>query len=205
MECVFMYKNIIKRILDFITALLLMPFLLIIMLIIGLIIKIEDRGPIFYSANRLGKNGINYKMYKFRTMKINAPDIRNEDGSTFNAENDFRLLKSGKLIRKMSIDELPQLLNVFKGDMSIIGPRPDLPETIKMYNEYQKKKIEVRPGITGYTQAYYRNSILQEEKFNLDSKYAQNVCFSDDIAILIKTFKTVIFKENIYKGDTYGK
>src|SRR5690606_26759434 len=122
MECAAMYKNIIKRVLDFITALLFMPFLLIIILIVGLIIKIEDRGPIFYSANRLGKNESVYKMYKFRTMKVNAPDIRNDDGSTFNSDQDPRLLKSGKLFRKTSIDELPQLINVLIGNMSIVGP-----------------------------------------------------------------------------------
>ncbi|MDN7226438.1 sugar transferase [Planococcus sp. N064] len=200
-----MYKNYFKRVLDFIISLLFMPFLIVIILIVGLVIKIEDRGPAFYSAKRLGKNGSTYKMYKFRTMKVNAPDIRNEDGSTFNAENDTRLLKSGKLLRKLSIDELPQLINVFKGNMSIIGPRPDLPETINMYTKLQRKKLEVKPGITGYTQAYFRNSILQEEKFDFDAEYARNVSFSQDLAILIKTFRTVIFKENVYKGDSYGK
>lgn len=196
-----MYKNYLKRVLDFIISLLFMPFLLVIILIVGLIIKLEDRGPAFYSANRLGKNGSTYKMYKFRTMKVNAPDIRNEDGSTFNSDQDPRLLKSGKIFRKTSIDELPQLLNVFIGNMSIIGPRPDLPEHILQYTEEEKEKLTVLPGVTGYSQAYFRNSIEWAERKKNDVYYARNVSFLFDVKIFFKTIQTVVFRKNIFNPN----
>src|SRR5699024_5242769 len=104
------------------------PFILIIIVMVGTVIYIEDRGPIFYNSSRLGKDGQVFKMYKFRSMKNNSPDLRNTDGSTFNSEKDPRITSIGKILRKTSTDELPQFINVFKGDMSIIGPRPDLPE-----------------------------------------------------------------------------
>jgi undecaprenyl phosphate N,N'-diacetylbacillosamine 1-phosphate transferase len=136
-------------------------------------------------------------------MKMNAPDIRNEDGSTFNSEDDPRLTKVGKFIRKASIDETPQILNILKGDMSFIGPRPDLPEDLKIYTDYQKQKLNVRPGITGYSQAFFRNSISQNEKFNNDVYYAKNISFVFDMKILLKTIKTVLKKENVYKNSEY--
>lgn len=196
-----MYRNIVKRVLDFITALLFMPFLVVIIIVVGLIIKLEDRGPIFYSANRLGKNETIYKMYKFRTMKVNAPDLRNEDGSTFNSDEDPRLLKSGKFFRKTSIDELPQLLNVLIGDMSIVGPRPDLPEHIFQYKDAEKEKLSVLPGVTGYNQAYFRNSIEWSERKKNDVYYAKNVRFLFDLKILLKTIQTVLFRKNVFNTN----
>ena len=154
-----MYRIFLKRFLDIIFSIVIMPFFLIVLLIIGPIIFLEDKGKIFYNAARLGKNGKVFKMYKFRSMKEKSKDIRNEDGSTYNGEDDPRVTKIGKILRKTSIDELPQIINVLKGDMSFIGPRPDLPEHMKMYKRKQKRKLEVRPGITGYNQAYYRNSV----------------------------------------------
>lgn len=198
MEWVVMYENVIKRFLDFITALLFLPFLIIILIVVGLIIKAEDRGPVFYTANRLGKDSVTYRMYKFRTMKVNAPDIRNEDGSTFNSDHDPRLLSSGKFFRKTSIDELPQLINVLIGNMSIIGPRPDLPEHILQYTESEKEKLCVLPGITGYNQAYFRNSIEWTERKKNDVYYAKNVHFLFDLRILLKTIKTVLFRKNVF-------
>ncbi|GFP74214.1 sugar transferase [Clostridium fungisolvens] len=200
-----MYKFFFKRVCDLVVSIIALPFWLIVLLIIGPIIYFQDRGSIFYNAPRLGKDGRIFKMYKFRSMKINAPDIRNEDGSTFNSEDDPRLTHIGKLMRKASIDELPQLLNVLIGDMSIIGPRPDLPEDLKLYNDFQKKRLEVKPGITGYSQAYFRNSATQEEKFNNDSFYAENITLLFDLKIVLKTIVTVLRKENVYKNKgEYG-
>jgi lipopolysaccharide/colanic/teichoic acid biosynthesis glycosyltransferase len=133
-------------------------------------------------------------------MRVNSPDIRNADGSTYNSEEDPRLTRIGKIIRKTSLDETPQILNIIKGDMSVIGPRPDLPEDIKLYNEYQRKKMKIRPGITGYSQAYFRNSASQKEKFDNDSYYAENLTLLLDIKILLKTIYTVVKKENVYKN-----
>lgn len=137
-------------------------------------------------------------MYKFRSMKVNAPDLRKADGSTYNGEDDPRLTKVGKFIRKTSIDEMPQLINVIKGDMSLIGPRPDLPEHIKEYVGNESRKLEVLPGITGYSQAYYRNSIEWKERIKHDIYYVDNVSLIMDIKILFKTVITVLKKEGVY-------
>jgi undecaprenyl phosphate N,N'-diacetylbacillosamine 1-phosphate transferase len=174
-----------------------MPILLPIIAIFGLLIKLEDGGPIFYLGMRLGKDKKVFKMYKFRSMKVNAPDLRNDDGSTFNSDIDPRLTKVGKFIRKTSIDELPQLINVLIGDMSFIGPRPDLPEAIYSYNDIERNKLDVRPGITGYNQAYYRNSVSAKEKFANDVFYVKNINLLLDIRILFATFINVLYRKNI--------
>lgn len=192
-----MYKDSLKRAFDLVISILVMPIFIFISLMIGLLIKREDKGPVFYKSKRLGKDKKIFSIYKFRSMKVNAPDIRNEDGSTFNAENDPRITNIGKLIRKTSIDELPQLLNVIKGDMSIVGPRPDTPEALEIYKGEESRKLEVRPGITGYNQAYFRNSIPQSEKFKNDVVYVDNVSFLFDCKIILKTILSVVFRKNI--------
>lgn len=193
-----MYKKYIKRFFDIILSILIMPFFMILLLIIGPIIYIQDRGKIFYNANRLGKDGKNFKMYKFRTMKENSQDIRNEDGSTFNGEDDPRVTKVGKILRKTSIDEIPQILNVLKGDMSFIGPRPDLPEHMEFYEGNEKRKLEVRPGISGYNQAYYRNSVDWKTRIKNDIYYIDNMSFLLDIKIILKTITTVFSHKGVY-------
>lgn len=193
-----MYKKFFKRALDLILSSIALPFWFVILIIIGPIIYFQDKGSIFYNAPRLGKDGKIYKMYKFRSMKMNAPDIRNEDGSTFNSEDDPRLTKVGKFIRKTSIDETPQLLNVIKGDMSIIGPRPDLPGHKELYIGNEKRKLEVRPGITGYNQAYFRNALPWKERIQNDIYYIDHLSLWLDIKILFKTIKTVLKREDIY-------
>ena len=166
-----MYRSYFKRLFDLIFAAIALPFWLIILIIIGPIIYFQDRGSIFYNAPRLGKDGKVFKMYKFRSMKMNAPDLRNEDGSTFNAEDDPRLTSIGKFIRKTSLDETPQLLNIIKGDMSIIGPRPDLPEHMNMYEGNEVRKLEIKPGVTGFNQAYFRNTVPWKERIKNDIYY----------------------------------
>jgi undecaprenyl phosphate N,N'-diacetylbacillosamine 1-phosphate transferase len=192
-----MYKKYIKRLFDIIFSLILLPFLLPVIVICSVFIKIEDRGPVFYLGKRLGKDQKTFKMYKLRSMKVNAPDMRNEDGSTFNSEDDPRLTKVGKFIRKTSIDELPQIINVLIGDMSFIGPRPDLPEALDFYNEEEIHKLDVKPGITGYNQAYFRNSIAQSEKFRNDIFYVNNISVIFDIKIILTTIISVIRRKNI--------
>lgn len=193
-----MYKNFFKRAFDLISALIALPFWLIILLIIGPIIYFQDKGSIFYNAPRLGKDGKVFKMYKFRSMKMNAPDIRNEDGSTFNSEDDPRLTKIGKFIRKTSLDETPQLLNIIKGDMSIIGPRPDLPEHRELYVGNEERKLEIRPGITGYNQAYFRNTVPWKERIQNDIYYIDNLSLWLDIKIFFKTAVSVLKREDVF-------
>ena len=194
-----MYKNFFKRLFDIIGALSAIPFVLLISLFVGLAIYREDRGDIFYLASRRGRYGEIFKMFKFRSMKMNAPDIRNSDNSTYNSPDDPRITKVGRFIRKTSIDELPQFFNVLIGDMSFIGPRPvttDRP--LEEYDEKRKIRLEVRPGITGYSQAYFRNSISNEEKLEKDAFYARNVTFGGDLKIIFATVNTVVFRKNIY-------
>ncbi|WP_064093146.1 sugar transferase [Rossellomorea aquimaris] len=193
-----MYKGFIKRLFDLLLAIIAMPFLLIILAILGPIIYFQDRGTIFYNAPRLGKYGKIFMMYKLRSMKINAPDLRNEDGSTFNAEDDPRLTRIGKFIRKTSLDETPQLLNIIKGDMSIIGPRPDLPEHRDLYEGNEERKLEIRPGVTGYNQAYFRNTVPWKERIQNDIYYIDHLSWWIDIKIFFKTAISVLKREDVF-------
>lgn len=193
-----MYKLFLKRILDLLLSIILIPIIVVIGIPVALLIFFDDKGPIFYNGERLGKNGKIFKMYKFRTMKVNSKDIRNKDGSTFNGENDPRLTKIGKILRKTSIDELPQIINVIKGDMSLVGPRPDLPEHINLYTKKERKKLLVSPGITGYNQAYFRNSITWKKRLKNDVYYVENLSFILDLKILFNTIKMVIRKDGVY-------
>ncbi len=196
-----MYRKIFKRVLGLIFAVIGLPFFAVIFIIVAPMIALEDRGPIFYTAPRLGRNSKVFKMYKFRSMKVNAPDIRNEDGTTFNSQNDPRVTKVGRFLRKTSLDETPQLLNVLIGNMSFIGPRPDLPGADKTaYRPGDEVKLTVNPGITGYSQAYYRNSSTLDQRFDGDVYYANNVSLLLDIKIIAKTISTVLTQENVYRN-----
>ena len=193
-----MYKHFFKRVIDIIIGLIALPFVLLVIIIFGPIIYFTDRGPIFYNANRVGLNMKLFKMYKLRSMKVNAPDLRNEDGSTFNSDNDPRVTSVGLFLRKTSLDEFPQFINVLKGDMSIIGPRPILPkDDYSEMEEYLIKMKKVRPGITGYNQAYFRNSISRLDKYKNDAYYAENLSFIMDTKIFINTIRTILLSKNI--------
>jgi len=183
---------------DIILSLILLPIFILIWIPIAILIKVEDGGPVFYCGKRIGKDEKIFKMYKFRSMKVNSPIILNKDGSTFNSKDDPRVTKIGKFLRETSLDETPQILNVLKGEMSIIGPRASLAETLSSYKDDEKAKMLVRPGITGYTQAYYRNNLSNREKRLKDAWYANNVSFWLDVKIFFKTIVTVLKREGIY-------
>ncbi|MCJ1655440.1 sugar transferase [Staphylococcus sp. NRL 16/872] len=191
------YKNQYKRALDITLSLVAMPVVGAVIVGTSVLIKLDDKGAVFFKSYRLGKNKSKFLMYKFRSMKMNAPDIRNEDGSTYNSENDSRITRVGKFIRKTSIDEIPQLINVIKGDMSLVGPRPDTPEALNIYKNDEARKLEVKPGITGYNQAFFRNSIPQEYKFKNDVYYVDHVSFKFDFIIIWKTILSVLKRSNI--------
>ncbi|MBC5622002.1 sugar transferase [Butyricimonas hominis] len=196
-----MYNKFFKRLLDILISLCALPFVLLVILIVAPFIYLEDRGSVFYLAKRRGRHGKIFSMYKLRSMVVNAQDIRNKDNSTFNSTSDPRVTKIGELIRKMSIDELPQVFNILKGDMSFIGPRATIPIDGVLYddlNEVQKKRLDVRPGITGYGQALYRNSIGKEKKQELDCYYVDHVSFILDLKIIFWTIKTVLLRKNLY-------
>lgn len=196
-----MYISFVKRLFDLLFVLLFFPIFLVFFVLIGIIIKIEDQGPIFYKAKRIGKNSKPLYMYKFRSMKVDAPDIRNLDGSTYNSKNDERVTRIGRVIRSFSIDELPQIINVLQGNMSIIGPRASEWDALKTYRVDEMDKMNVLPGITGYTQAYYRNGLSVREKRLKDAWYANNVSLSLDIKIFFKTIVTVLSHKNLYTNE----
>ena len=195
-----MYNKILKRLIDIIISLMLIPLVLVLMIPIALFIKLEDHGDVFYNAERYGRNMRKFRMFKFRSMKMNAPDIRNADGTTFNSEKDIRLTRIGSFLRKTSIDELPQILNVFLGDMSFVGPRPSPMGNERTYTDFVKKKFDVRPGITGYNQALLRNSATLEERYKNDIYYAENLSFLLDCKIIYMTLRSVLCRENVYKN-----
>lgn len=196
-----MYKKYIKRAADiFISAISILLLSPLFILISGAIL-ITDGRPVFYSGERIGRNCSIFRMYKFRSMKVNAVDIRNEDGSTYNSVSDERVTKTGRFLRETSLDELPQLLNVLKGEMSIIGPRASTADAMSTYQEDETDKMLVRPGITGYTQAYFRNSIGVRDKRLRDAWYARNMSLKMDIKIFFKTFTTVIKRKGLYTNQ----
>lgn len=197
-----MYAKCFKRILDFILSLIAIIILSPIMIIIAIIIKIDSKGPIFFKQERLGKNGKVFKIFKFRTMVVNAEHIG--DGLKVKSENDNRITKIGKVLRKTSLDELPQLINVIKGEMSLIGPRPPVtyhPHKYDEYSEEQKKRFEVRPGITGLAQVKVRNFATWDERIEIDIEYINKVSLINDIKILFSTVISVLKKEKIYKEN----
>ncbi len=177
-----------------------LPFVLLVIIVFAPIIYFTDRGPVFYNAPRTGLRCKHFKMFKLRSMYVNAPDIRNADGSTFNSDKDPRVTPVGRFLRKTSLDEFPQFLNVLTGDMSFVGPRPTLGNKQLNYDELvgdRKKRFSVKPGITGYAQAYYRNSITQEEKFHWDAYYADHISLWLDIKVLFMTVYSVVRRKKI--------
>lgn len=192
-----MYKHFFKRLIDILIGLVALPFVLLTIVVLGPIIYISDKGSIFYKAQRIGKDGKIFGMYKFRSMVMNAPDIRLANGDTYNGDDDPRVTRIGKFMRKTSIDEIPQFLNVLNGTMSFIGPRPDTPDFLDVYQQEYPKILKIRPGITGYNQAYFRNSIDGKEKMKNDNYYAEHLSLGMDVKIILKTIKTVLFRENI--------
>lgn len=193
-----MYKSFVKPVADWLIALLAFPFFCILWIIVAIAIKIEDGGPVFYMAERIGKGSKKLLMYKFRSMKVNAENITNPDGSTYNAKDDPRVTKVGRVLRETSLDETAQLLNMLKGEMSLIGPRASGWSALESYQTDEIDKMKVRPGITGYTQAYFRNSISVREKRLYDAWYANHISFGLDVKIFFKTIVTVFRHDNVY-------
>lgn len=193
-----MYARYVKRILDLAIGILAMPLLLLLVVIVSPAIWLEDRGPVFYNAPRVGKDGESFKMYKFRSMKVNAPDLTMPDGSTYNGADDPRMTRVGAFLRKTSLDEMPQFLNVVIGNMSIVGPRPDLQRETELYEGDEGEKLLVKPGITGYAAAYGRNSLPWHDRLKMDVYYVRNISFAFDARIFFHTFVTVFKQEGVF-------
>lgn len=203
-----MYVHFFKHLIDILIGLCALPFVVLVILVFGPIIYFTDKGPVFYNATRAGRDYKPFKMFKLRSMYVNSPDLKNPDGSTYNSDDDPRVTPIGRFLRKTSLDEFPQFLNVLIGDISFIGPRPKLYCPEKYPNglpEFMKKSFMVKPGVTGYAQAYYRNSITNEEKFKWDGYYAENVSFMMDVNIIFKTVSSVLLRKNINTAQSYKK
>ena len=187
-----MYKNFIKRFLDFFIVLSVLLVIWPILLIITIWLHFANKGAgAFFTQERPGKDGKIFKVIKFKTMT----DEKDAEGNLL--PDEVRLTKAGKFVRSTSIDELPQLINVLKGNMSIIGPRPLLPQYLLLYSPEQARRHEVRPGITGWAQCHGRNAITWTEKFKLDVWYVDNISFWTDVKVVFITAKKVLFREDI--------
>lgn len=179
---------IIKRIFDFIVSAILLVILFVPFLIVAIAIKAEDKGPIFFKQIRIGKNIKTFKMYKFRSMKTNRKELDS------NMSHKQMVTKVGRFIRKTSIDELPQLINILKGEMSFIGPRPWIPEYYEWFTNEQKRRSNVLPGITGLAQVKGRNNINIFKKIDYDLEYVEHIGIFMDIKVLLLTIKAVLSK-----------
>ena len=189
---------IVKRIFDIICGVLGLIITSPLWLYVVIKIKTEDRGPVFFVQKRVGKDGKLFRMYKFRSMVVGA---EKKGLGVFVRTDDERITKIGKFIRKTSIDELPQLINVLKGEMSIVGPRPTLEYQVKRYNEEQKRRLLVKPGITGWAQINGRNNMTWPEKIELDLWYVDHWNIGLDLKIIRRTIWSVLKKEGIYSDE----
>lgn len=185
------YKRYIKRLLDIILSLVAIIFLSLLFLTVAFLVRVKLGSPVLFKQKRPGMNEKIFLMYKFRTMT----DERDENGELL--PDDVRLTKFGRFLRSTSLDELPELFNILKGDMSLVGPRPLLVQYLPLYNKYQKRRHEVRPGLSGLAQVNGRNTISWEEKFNIDVKYVESLSLLMDIKIIFLTIKKVFIREGI--------
>lgn len=189
-----------KRLADVVGALALAPAAAAVCAVAAVAIKLDDGGPVLYSSQRLGKDMKPFTLHKLRSMAVDAPDLRNADGSTYSSSDDPRVTRVGRILRRTSIDELPQLINVLKGEMSIIGPRPSPLGHEHTYTESFKRKFEVLPGITGYSQSLNRNSDTLPERERTDTYYVDNVSLRLDLEVLLRTLVTVSTSRNLNRA-----
>ena len=182
-----MYRKVIKKLLDLILALILIILLSPLMLIISIMIKIDSKGPVIFKQIRSGKNNKNFTLYKFRSMIYN--------NNLYDTSVEDQVTKVGKILRKTSLDELPQLFNILKGEMSFIGPRPWILDYAKYFTKHQMRRLEVLPGITGLAQCSGRNNLGIIERIDIDVEYVENMSLFLDIYIVLKTIKSVLKKE----------
>ena len=198
-----LYKRHIKRVLDIVFSLMMLLLLWPLLIVITILVKLDSKGPAFFIQDRLTLNGKVFKMLKFRTMVVNA---ESQGTGAYSFEDDPRITKIGKILRKLSLDELLQLINILKGDMSFVGPRPILtyhPCKYEEYNEDEKRVFTVRPGITGWAQVNGRNTVDWVQRFELNEWYVDHVSFLLDLKIVVKTFAQVFSaKETVIHTET---
>lgn len=186
-----LYCKLIKRLMDFLIAALSIIIFSPLLIILAILVRVKLGGPVIFKQERPGLNGKVFKLYKFRTMT----DAKDENGNLL--DDEYRLTSFGKKLRSTSLDELPELYNILKGDMSIVGPRPLLVKYLPLYNDEQKRRHDVRPGLTGLAQVSGRNAITWTEKFSKDIEYVDNISLGLDISIFFRTIYCVLKKEGI--------
>ena len=169
-----------------------------VLLLCAIAVLLDSGSPVIFAHDRLGLNGRLFRMLKFRSMYKDAADLRNPDGSTFNGPNDMRVTRVGRWLRRSSLDELPQLINVLRGEMSLIGPRPDLPDALNHYRAGDHQRLQVKPGITGWAQIHGRNSLAWERRRDLDIEYVRKRSFWMDIRIIVYTIPLALLGHGIY-------
>ena len=201
----FSFYEIIKRLIDIICSFMGLLAFSPLFIIIAIIIKFTSKGPVFFSQKRVGKYGREFDMYKFRSMVVNAEELKEKlaaqnemSGPMFKMKDDPRVTKVGKFIRKTSLDELPQLWNVLKGDMSLVGPRPSLPKEVAQFEDWMHKRLEVKPGLTCYWQVSGRNNIDFEDWMKLDVKYVEERNLWIDIKLIFKTVGVLFGDKNAH-------
>ena len=185
------YELLLKRPLDFLLSLLALIFLSPVLIFLAILVRLKLGAPVIFKQERPGRNEKSFYLYKFRTMT----DKKDNLGNLLHDEQ--RLTIFGRLLRSTSLDELPGLINILKGDLSIVGPRPLLVKYLPLYNDIQKRRHEVRPGLTGLAQVNGRNAITWEKKFDYDVKYVANITFMGDLLIILKTIKKVLIREGV--------
>lgn len=190
------------RIRDIAISVLLLLLLWPVMLACAVAVRRSSPGPVLFRQRRLGLNGRAFELLKFRSMYQNAPELRNPDGSAYTGGDDPRVTPVGRFLRRTSLDELPQLFNVLKGDMSLVGPRPDQIDQLRFYTEQEKRKLRVKPGLTGLAQISGRNSIPWERRKALDVEYAERRSFRLDLAILARTIPYVFLRKGVNSDDS---
>lgn len=200
----YFYRSL-KRLFDFCASLIALIPLSVIFLLIAILIKLDDRGPVIFTQTRVGRNGKLFKIYKFRSMRVNAEDLLEKlkahnqvEGPMFKMKDDPRITRVGKFLRKTSLDELPQLLNVLKGDMSLVGPRPPLPAEVEQYSDYDKQRLYVTPGCTGLWQVTERNNTGFSGMVKLDLEYIQRASVWLDLKIILMTIKVIFVPNGAY-------
>ena len=195
--------EVTKRIIDIVGSFIGLIVLSPLMLIVSILIKLESKGEVIFKQKRVGLNGREFYMYKFRSMVINAEELKEQlesqnemSGPMFKIKDDPRITKVGKFIRKTSIDELPQLINVIKGDMSLVGPRPSLPKEVEKFEQWMMERLEVKPGLTCIWQISGRNNIDFEDWMKLDIKYVRERSFKLDMKLILKTVLVLLGDKN---------
>jgi undecaprenyl phosphate N,N'-diacetylbacillosamine 1-phosphate transferase len=186
------------RIRDLLIASVLLLVFLPVFLLCALAVRWSSPGPVLFLQRRLGRHGLPFRLVKFRSMYHNAPDLRNTDGSAYTGDDNPRVTRVGRFLRRTSLDELPQLLNVFRNDMSLVGPRPDQVDQLRFYTETEKRKLNVKPGITGLAQVSGRNNISWERRKALDVEYVDRQSFWFDFVILARTIPYVLLRKDTH-------